>query len=233
MTTESLSPASRIVIETFSRPLGERSTSISLTGDVASAWAGAGALARGATLAATGVSEGAKDGPGAADADSGAPNTAPWFAGCPLGAPDRADGRRPCRPAWRWRTGQPDSQPGPGTAPRRRPSVRRGRDLAPLFVPGSRGGFACPPAARGATGSAARLIAVAASRAGVISAGERLAAAAEGGEIRPSCACARPGVESGARVGGPGAPLSLSPPAGAGPNEGASVSDRPAAAADA
>ena len=51
MTTESLSPASRIVIETSSRPLGERSTSISLTGGAAGA-ARRAALARGATSAA-------------------------------------------------------------------------------------------------------------------------------------------------------------------------------------
>ena len=40
MTTESLSPASRIVIETSSRPPGERSTSISLTGGRGSRGAG-------------------------------------------------------------------------------------------------------------------------------------------------------------------------------------------------
>src|ERR1700677_3476295 len=51
MTTESLSPASRIVIETSSRPPGERSTSISLTGEAEDVEAAASALARGATSA--------------------------------------------------------------------------------------------------------------------------------------------------------------------------------------
>src|SRR6202161_172178 len=51
MTTESLSPASRIVIETSSRPPGERSTSISLTGEAEDLEAAASALARGATSA--------------------------------------------------------------------------------------------------------------------------------------------------------------------------------------
>ena len=52
MTTESLSPASRMVIETSSRPPGERSTSISLTDGPAAAGLAASALARGAGSAA-------------------------------------------------------------------------------------------------------------------------------------------------------------------------------------
>src|ERR1700729_3342305 len=51
MTTESLSPASRIVIETSSRPPGERSTSISRIGGVEGAGPAASALARGAAPA--------------------------------------------------------------------------------------------------------------------------------------------------------------------------------------
>src|SRR5580704_11929740 len=49
MTTDSLSPASRIVIETSSRPPGERSTSISRIGGAEGAEPAAGALARGVT----------------------------------------------------------------------------------------------------------------------------------------------------------------------------------------
>jgi hypothetical protein len=48
ITSDSLSPASRMVIETFSRPPGERSTSISLTGAVDGAGAAAVGAARGA-----------------------------------------------------------------------------------------------------------------------------------------------------------------------------------------
>jgi hypothetical protein len=51
MTTESLSPASRIVIDTFSRPPGERSTSISLTGGDEEAARAPSEVPRGATSA--------------------------------------------------------------------------------------------------------------------------------------------------------------------------------------
>src|ERR1700722_13235325 len=51
MTTESLARVSRIVIETFSRPPGERSRSISLTGGVEDVEPGPSAFARGETSA--------------------------------------------------------------------------------------------------------------------------------------------------------------------------------------
>src|SRR5271170_4630675 len=87
MTTESLSPESRIVIETSSRPAGDRSTSISLTGGAADACAVAGALARGATApAAAATSKSPNDGPAAAEAVGDVPNTLPCGADCPAEA---------------------------------------------------------------------------------------------------------------------------------------------------
>jgi hypothetical protein len=77
MTTESLSPASRIVIETFSRPPGERSTSISLIGAEEDAEPVASAVARGAmSVLAPPVVEPsfANAVPATKGADSGAPN---------------------------------------------------------------------------------------------------------------------------------------------------------------
>ncbi len=83
MTIESLSPASRIVIETSSRPPGERSRSISLTGGAAAAAVGVTALALALALA-PGAASGAaipavepgaaNEGPAARDAKSCAPN---------------------------------------------------------------------------------------------------------------------------------------------------------------
>src|ERR1700689_5497612 len=77
MTTESLSPASRIVIETSSRPPGERSTSISLIGGAEGAEPAARALARGAASAfpALAVEPSSwNDAPATKGAESGAPN---------------------------------------------------------------------------------------------------------------------------------------------------------------
>ena len=77
MTTESLSPASRIVIETSSRPPGERSTSISRIGGVEGAGPAASALARGATSACPALAvepSSWNDAPAAKGADSCAPN---------------------------------------------------------------------------------------------------------------------------------------------------------------
>ena len=77
MTTESLSPASRIVIETSSRPPGERSTSISLIGGAEGAEPAASALARGVTSACPALAvepSSWNDAPAAKGADSCAPN---------------------------------------------------------------------------------------------------------------------------------------------------------------
>src|SRR3984957_12550691 len=77
MTTESLSPASRIVIETFSSPPGERSTSISLIGGAEDAAPMASAVARGAMfVAVTPVVEpsSANAKPATKGAEGGAPN---------------------------------------------------------------------------------------------------------------------------------------------------------------
>jgi hypothetical protein len=77
MTTESFSPVSRIVMETFSRPPGERSTSISLTGAVEDPDPAAGALARGAASVFVAVvieALGSNDAPPTKGAESCAPN---------------------------------------------------------------------------------------------------------------------------------------------------------------
>jgi hypothetical protein len=78
MTTESLSPASRIVIETFSRPPGERSTSISLIGGVEDAEPAASVVVRGATSA-----------PAAFVAEASGSNGAPTPKGAESCAPNR------------------------------------------------------------------------------------------------------------------------------------------------
>ena len=77
MTTESLSPASRIVIETSSRPPGERSTSISRIGGAEGAGPAASALARGVTSACPALAvepSSWNDAPAAKGAESCAPN---------------------------------------------------------------------------------------------------------------------------------------------------------------
>ncbi len=84
MTTESLSPASRIVIETSSRPPGERSTSISRIGGVEGAEPGPSALARGATSAGRALEVEPSNwnaAPAAKGADGGAPNRSVCAAG--------------------------------------------------------------------------------------------------------------------------------------------------------
>jgi hypothetical protein len=228
MTTESLSPASRIVIETSSRPLGERSTSISLTGAAAGGVAEADGLARGAISAAAGASLGPNDGPAAA-VDSGTPSTAPWVAGRPPEAAGSGGPASALSPGWAFAEEAELAilpMEGDAAASAFRPP-RPASDAADRVEAAV--GFAAPPAAREATGAAALLIAAAASAAGVASASERPAPAAEGGDGAGSRAGPRPCIESGTEGDGLGAPVSLSPPGGAGANEGASVDGAPAA----
>ena len=93
---------------------------------------------------------------------------------------------------------------------------------------GLTGGFAEPPAPRGATGADASLIAGAAPTAAVVSAGERLTPAVEDGEGGAACVSRRSCVESGARTDDPGAGFLFSTAVSAGASEGVSITVAPA-----
>src|ERR1700733_390981 len=99
MTTESLSPVSRIVIETSSRPPGERSTSISLTGGAEGAEPGPSAVARGATSASVAPAIEAS-GPNAAPATNAPGGCAPNEPVCAVDGAAKAigSGGRPSVP---------------------------------------------------------------------------------------------------------------------------------------
>src|ERR1700733_11052264 len=91
MTTESLSPVSRIVIETSSRPPGERSPSISLTGGAEGAEPGPSAVARGATSASVAPAIEAS-GPNAAPATNAPAGCAPTQPVCAVDGAAKAIG---------------------------------------------------------------------------------------------------------------------------------------------
>ena len=184
MTTESLSPASRIVIETSSRPPGERSTSISLTGWPAAAGLAAGALARGVTSAPAAVAvepSSLNDGAAAKGAEISAPNGSACAndgAAEPVGS-----GRRPPAPSPR------ESADAGGRRRTRDP----GRPPAPpLPAHARRGAASCAAVSRGA-----RPICVGRARArGDWRCGRRILAGRSGARRRGrrarACAVAKP-----------------------------------------
>ena len=144
-----------------------------------------------------------------------------WIGRTRVGLVDRLGfGGRRCR----------SSQPLRGTATQRlRPSARRGRRSCGAARIGLTGGFADPPAPRGATGADARPIAGAAPTAGAASAGEGLTPTVEAARAAPACVSRRSCVESGARTDDPSAGFPFSLAVSAGANEGASITVAPAA----
>ena len=154
----------------------------------------------------------------------------PWVAGCAPGAAGSGG------PASALSTGSALTEDAAGLAA----LARDGDAAASTFRPprarscgaariGVTGGFAEPPAPRGATGADAWPIAGAAPTAGVASAGERLTPTVEDGEGGAACVSRRSCVESGARTDDPSAGFPFSLAVSADANEGASITVAPAA----